>query len=1076
MIKKGSITRCISRASLVLLLLISQLVSVVTVLRPLKVGADSTASITVQKLLSPTNDSGKFSLSINGSVVASTVGHLGSSAPITVSADQSVTVGEVGVSGTNLADYTTYIECRDQNGQGSVIASGTRPGSTSRTMSFTAASDSEILCQFNNTRKTGELIIEKGLNQDSGGNEVFTDFSFQINGGTPITFDDDGMNELTLPTGTYTVAEVAHPGYTVEYDNCTVTIEEGQSQTCMITNDDIAPVLRFEKKVINDNGGTLIADNFGIAATGLTPIVFGQPTQSSGATSIYTSAGLVYANTPYVITENDTQGYSEGIWSCSNGAIGQDLSVSVTLQPGDDVTCSVTNDDIPPTILVHKVIDHTLYGGSGTPDIFSFMVNGGAPIYFESDGTNSVQVSAGSYEVSEVSNSSYHVTYSDGCEGSLLLGEVATCTITNTSLPARITLNKYVVNDNNGNLDADFVVLLLSNDASVITQTSNGLEVLLAAGNYTASETAVDGYNSSIWSGDCAPNGQITLLNGQSYSCSITNDDIAPTLTLKKVVINDNGGDALANAWTLQAGELIDSKPTIVGETTDGSIAETQRIEAMAHTAYHLAEYDGPDGYDASDWECDGGVVADNTITLQEGEDVTCTISNNDQPPSLIIYKNAEPCTPAESFGFELHIDDELYDEFELTGECGNTSTYSTGKDFRAGIVSIDEELKDNWVLSGVSCYRYGEVYMGDSLQFHAELGVDYDCYIDNAGTSNVIVTKYHDYNQDGQWDEDEPTLPNWTITLTKQTRCYPEITTSSLILVEQEDGCFDENILTTLTNSSGEATFGNLLYGSYAVDEIMQTGWKQSGIVCESEGEPEVVRGIQNFMSYEPANAFKLRAGQTVRCFIGNYRLPQVLIEKSNSTTGPVTTGEEITFTLVVSVPGVGVSGSLQGTTDGETYIPVTVSDYLTDEFDYITGSFNALSNIRGNLRDTGITTDPNYASPGMWKLTSQTSNVMLPGEVVTLTYRAKVTAQAKAGVYETIAKVIGYGDSISITATDNDDDKVSVYIPAVLAATTTRTLAQTGMSANVSFFVGFAIVLFVGVTTLRLQRKSLY
>jgi hypothetical protein len=36
-------------------------------------------------------------------------------------------------------------------------------------------------------------------------------------------------------------------------------------------------------------------------------------------------------------------------------------------------------------------------------------------------------------------------------------------------------------------------------------------------------------------------------------TCTITNDDRAPSLTLAKVVINDNGGTAAASAWTLTA-------------------------------------------------------------------------------------------------------------------------------------------------------------------------------------------------------------------------------------------------------------------------------------------------------------------------------------------------------------------------------------------------------------------------------------------------------------------------------------------------------------------------------------------
>ena len=54
---------------------------------------------------------------------------------------------------------------------------------------------------------------------------------------------------------------------------------------------------------------------------------------------------------------------------------------------------------------------------------------------------------------------------------------------------------------------------------------------------YTASETTQTGYAASAWGGDCAADGTITLLPGDDKTCTITNDDIAPKLTLVKQAI-----------------------------------------------------------------------------------------------------------------------------------------------------------------------------------------------------------------------------------------------------------------------------------------------------------------------------------------------------------------------------------------------------------------------------------------------------------------------------------------------------------------------------------------------------------
>jgi hypothetical protein len=50
---------------------------------------------------------------------------------------------------------------------------------------------------------------------------------------------------------------------------------------------------------------------------------------------------------------------------------------------------------------------------------------------------------------------------------------------------------------------------------------------------------------------------------GDTATCTINNNDIAPQLTLVKTVTNDNGGTADASAWTLNAGGRQRLAPTI---------------------------------------------------------------------------------------------------------------------------------------------------------------------------------------------------------------------------------------------------------------------------------------------------------------------------------------------------------------------------------------------------------------------------------------------------------------------------------------------------------------------------------
>ena len=71
------------------------------------------------------------------------------------------------------------------------------------------------------------------------------------------------------------------------------------------------------------------------------------------------------------------------------------------------------------------------------------------------------------------------------------------------------------------------------------------------AGTYALSESGgPTGYTASAWScvkNNAAPviGSNITLGLGDSAVCTITNNDNKPSLTLDKIVVNDNGGTAL---------------------------------------------------------------------------------------------------------------------------------------------------------------------------------------------------------------------------------------------------------------------------------------------------------------------------------------------------------------------------------------------------------------------------------------------------------------------------------------------------------------------------------------------------
>ncbi len=169
------------------------------------------------------------------------------------------------------------------------------------------------------------------------------------------------------------------------------------------------------------------------------------------------------------------------------------------------------------------------------------------------------------------------------------------CTFNDLLAEGTITVIKHVVNDNGGTKTAgDFTISL--NDAGNTTFTgveSPGTTKTFTHGYaYSVSETGPSGYTETK-TGDCSG----TIVAGANKTCTITNNDNAPSLTLVKTVTNDNGGTAAASDWTLTA-----TGPT--GFSGAGpSVSNGASFDAGT---YALSE-SGPAGYTASAWVCAGG-------------------------------------------------------------------------------------------------------------------------------------------------------------------------------------------------------------------------------------------------------------------------------------------------------------------------------------------------------------------------------------------------------------------------------------------------------------------------------------
>lgn len=307
--------------------------------------------------------------------------------------------------------------------------------------------------------------------------------------------------------------------------------------------------LHVVKTFYNDYGGTAVSSDATVHVKSGTSDVVGSPQAGAGSpgTSYTLNAGA------YTVSEDTFAGYTP-IFSGDC-----DTSGHVTLASGENKTCTISNDQNPPTpsFATLHVIKHVLNdnGGTATASSFTLHVKGsgtsglsdvvGSPAAgVESPGT-SYSLTAGTYVVSEDVFSGYTSSFSGDCNigGSITLssGDNKTCTITNDDIApyvppaqgsATLHVIKAVINDDGGVAIVSSAVIHVTSGSGDVTGSpqagagSPGTSYALVPGTYTVSENFFSGYTVVI-GGDCTASGDVVLASGDNKTCTITNNDIA---------------------------------------------------------------------------------------------------------------------------------------------------------------------------------------------------------------------------------------------------------------------------------------------------------------------------------------------------------------------------------------------------------------------------------------------------------------------------------------------------------------------------------------------------------------------
>jgi len=721
---------------------------------------------------------------------------------------------------------------------------------------ITVGNGEAISCTFVNRPTTGSLTVQKIVN---GGSALPSDFQFVLNdGGNPITFEQDGTNYYILTEGTqFDIKEVNVPSnYEVSYSGqCKGTITASVARTCSITNTYVpgSANLTLVKIVKNDNGGTLDATSWTLTAT--------DPSNKVALSGKGEASGEVQAGIAYTLGETGPSGYTASSWVCEGGN-GNELNGNVvTLEPDEDVTCTITNDDDPPVLKLMKKV-FNFWGGNSTPDDWELSASGPTPFSgngFVQSGSN---FQAGTYTLTEDGPDGYRASawYCNGqrLNGNtinIVLGEHITCVIKNYSKPAKITVDKKVINDDGGTAKARDFDLWVGNKKVKSGEQENfrgdtWYKIFETGGPKGYKQVSKECWDVTFgWYNkekQNMPGGKLYAKVGHKYYCKIVNDDIAPKLTIKK--------DATPNSiqpftFTIEKkiwNNWITKETFQLNDNGTPYPLDNDKTFTLKAGTYRITEAETEGWYlkNIKCWGTNGEKIdldkARVTLTLKVGDKVTCEFKNN-KYAKITGFKFEDTNKDGKwNFGekglegWEITLTKKDESEPMATAKTDKNGAF-VFENLKPGKYIVCEIQQDGWVQTAPAS-GCEELWVKAGDREFVKFG--------NFKLGKVSGVKFNDINGNGVRDQDEPTLKDWEIVLTK--KCDDQ--TQIFVLSDCK-----EEVLTTKTNENGTYAFTGLDKGTYVICEgaYDTTKWLQTApntkdgcveFAVETSGHEEVV------------------------------------------------------------------------------------------------------------------------------------------------------------------------------------------------------------------------------------------
>jgi len=636
------------------------------------------STITIHKATSPTGGTG-FGFTTTGGLTPSTFSLDGGGTKTFNPLPGPYTISENDPSPAySLTDLTCTAD-----GQGTSVSENL--GTRTATMTIGPSGGATIDCTYTNTLQQGNLVIVKNTVGGDG------KFDYSVTGPTPLTPSittsagtgssgptpvDAGTNYAiteTVPSGWAFTSATCDKTYTAGTNGVTgVTVAAGQTTTCTFSNSKL-PTLTVNKVLVpsTDAGKFNLQIDSSTVGTGANVGdggTTGAQIESIGAHTVGETAG----------TDTNLSDYITVIGGdcASNG--------SITLAAGDNKVCTITNTK-KATIIVKK----TMNGGTAT---FSYT---GTPSGDISVSGNTIQASVapGQYVSTETPLAGWDLN-SVACDNAnstgnlsnhnvtfnVTAGQTVTCTFINTKRGSITIVKNTTGGDDTFNYTSNFGVSSLTTSGGTASQT---VDNLIPGDPYHISESALAGWDASGASCDHGTISAITVLAGQTTTCTFSNTKRA-TIIVKKVMVG--GTDTFSYTGT-PSGDI---------SVNDGTIQSTVVPGQYVSTETPLANWDLT-SVACSDANSVGSVSSHNaTFNAEAGETITCTFTNTKRG-HVIVNKVTYPSGDAQSFDFTAG--GAGYSNFSLTDAAAPND-----QDLALGTYSVSEAAVTGWTKVSATC------------------------------------------------------------------------------------------------------------------------------------------------------------------------------------------------------------------------------------------------------------------------------------------------------------------------------------------------------------------------------------